>query len=51
MNISQFVHSAIDGHLSGFGLNNVAMKILEHLCCTHACISDVYIPKSEITGS
>ena len=38
------IHSVIDGHLSSFGLNNVAVKVLEHVFwCTYACISVGYI--------
>lgn len=51
------IHSVTDGHLSSFGLNNVAVKVLEHVFwCTYACISDRYISewnmcKNGIAGS
>lgn len=40
MTIPFFIPSAINGHLTSFGLSNSAVKVLEHVIwCTYACIS------------
>lgn len=44
VNISPFIHSAINGFLSSFGLDNTAGKVPEHVSwCTRAWLSDGYV--------